>query len=309
MNNELITEAVEQLYTVNDLLRWGVSRFEEAGLFYGHGTDNAWDEAASLLLHALHIMPDKLGHALNARLTHSEKVVVIERFKQRIEERKPAAYINNEAWFAGMNFYVDERVLVPRSPLAELISECFSPWLDNVEITDIADVCTGSACIACACAEAFPEAHITAIDISPGALEVARQNVELHGLEEQVDLYESDLFTKVPPQQYQLIISNPPYVDEMAMHILPSEYEHEPQLGLAAGEDGLSVIIPLMQQALDRLTPDGILIIEVGFSEAALVEFFPNIPFTWLEFSEGGQGVFLLTAEQLAAHKEDILRA
>jgi len=298
--NELMDSAIKTLVTVEDWLRFGASQFEAANLFYGHGADNAWSEAAQLILPVLHLAPDYLTDILPCRLLPSEKQQIAEFFTQRILQRIPAAYLTHEAWFAGIRFYVDSRVLVPRSPIAELIEQRFTPWLDNVDVLSIVDIGTGSGCIACALAHYFPEAHVTGIDISADALAVAEKNVLEQGLMERVQLIQSDLFAGVPAdKKYDLIVSNPPYVDKPAMDALPAEYLAEPQLGLAAGSDGLDIVIPLLEQAAERLNPGGILVVEVGYSQAALEARFPEIPFLWVDFQRGGQGVFLLIAEQL----------
>ena len=299
--------AIETLKTIGDYIRFAVSEFEKNHLFYGHGTDNAWDEDFNLILMTLHIPFDMPAHLYSARLTMPEREEVLAIIEKRIATRKPIAYLTNRCWFAGMEFFVDERVLVPRSPIAELIEGHFSPWLDGVDVTRIADIGTGSGCIACACAAYFPDAIVDAIDISPDALQVTAENISRHGLSAQVNPIESDLLSNVDPAlRYQLIVSNPPYVDKEAMANLPPEFRTEPQLGLAAGDDGLDFAIPLMQQALTRLTDDGILIVEVGHSDAALMQRFPTIPFTWVEFERGGKGIFVLTAQELKKHSKEI---
>ncbi|CAK0768076.1 50S ribosomal subunit protein L3 N(5)-glutamine methyltransferase [Gammaproteobacteria bacterium] len=292
-------EAVLELRTVRDLIRWGTSRFVAAGLAFGHGIDNPWDEATTLTLHTLHLpplVPDRIG---NARVTISERRKVVELFRRRIAERRPAAYLTQEAWFAGLPFYVDERVLIPRSPIAELIEKGFDPWVTEQQIGRILDIGTGSGCIAVACALAFPGVEVDAVDISPDALEVARINVKRHDVGDQVKLFESDLYRGLGERCYDLIVSNPPYVSIAQMETLPAEYRHEPALGLAAGEQGLDAVLRLLQDADGHLTPEGVLVVEVGDSAAALEERLPEVPFLWLDFERGGGGVFLLTAEQI----------
>lgn len=289
-----------ELKTIRDFLRFAASRFNEAGLYYGHGTDNAWDEAITLLLHALHLPHHLFPHIVNANLIAEECTQLLHLIEQRVEKRIPVPYLTHEAWFANLAFYVDERVLIPRSPLAELIENHFQPWITEAEqVQDILDLCTGSGCIAIACAKYFPDAQIDASDISSDALAVAKINLLRHGLEEQVNLYQADLFATLPKKKYDIIVSNPPYVSQEEMLALPREYQHEPALGLAAGSQGLDIVMRILKQASDYLKPQGILVVEVGNSETALMECLPDVPFTWLEFERGGDGVFLMTAEQL----------
>lgn len=293
-----MTVSPQELLTIRDLIRWGASRFNAAGLSFGHGTDNAFDEARALLCHALHLPFRFADDYLGARLTPGEREAVATLFDTRIESRKPAAYLTHEAWFAGLPLYVDERVLVPRSPLAEWIERGFAPWLEAESVDRVLDLCTGSGCIALACAVHFDHAEVDAVEISEAALEVARQNVARHQLEDWVHLYRSDLFDDLPDEQYQLIISNPPYVSADEMQTLPAEYRHEPEIGLLADKGGLEIVVRILAQAPDYLSDDGILVVEVGNSEELLVECFPDVPFTWLEFERGGQGVLLLEAAQ-----------
>jgi len=301
--DQLELEAINELNTVRDLIRWGASRFAAAGLTFGHGIDNAWDEATSLTLYTINLppyVPDRIG---NARLTISERRQIIDLFRRRINERRPAAYLTKEAWFAGLPFHVDERVLMPRSPIAELIERKFDPWLSEQRIGRILDLGTGSGCIAIACALAFPEAIVDAVDISNDALAVAQLNIERHEVTEQVKLFHSDLYQNLGNYCYDLIISNPPYVPVSQLETLSPEYHYEPKLGLAAGKDGLDTVMRILHGADGHLNPEGVLIVEVGETAAVLEEHLPEVPFLWLDFERGGDGVFLLTAEQIHSYR------
>ncbi len=293
---------LDQLRTIRDFIRLGVSLFNREELHFGHGTDNALDEAVWLVLHALHLPPDFPADYFDTRLTDPEKREVMALLRRRVEERLPVPYLINSAWFAGLEFYVDERVLIPRSPVAELVEQGFSPWIEPGRVGRILDLCTGGGCIAIACAVAFPQAAVDASELSAEALEVAAINVERHHLREQLELIHSDLFERLQGRRYDIIVSNPPYVDAGEMAALPPEFRHEPRMALAAGGDGLDIVRRILAGAAEHLNPGGILVVEVGNSEQALVEAFPELPFVWLEFERGGEGVFLLTREQLQAH-------
>lgn len=298
----MMSEYIE-LHTIRDFIRFATSRFNQAGLYYGHGTDNAWDEAIALVLHTLYL-PHTINPAvLDANLIQTECEKLLELIEHRVNKRIPVPYLTHETWFAGFPFYVDERVLIPRSPIAELIENQFQPWIDPEKVQTILDLCTGSGCIAVACAKAFPHATVDASDVSTDALAVAKINVLRHDVEDQVHLHQSDLFTSLPKKKYDIIVSNPPYVSAEELASLPPEYHHEPHIGLAAGTEGLDFILHILRAAPHYLKPNGILIVEVGNSEHALTEQFPDIPFTWLEFQRGGGGVFLLTAEQMEKYQ------
>lgn len=286
--------------TIRDFLRYAVSRFNDAKLFFGHGSSNAFDEAAYLILHTLKLPLDKLEPFLDARLLPNETEALLKMIERRTVERVPAAYLTNEAWLGDYRFYVDERVIVPRSFIAELIPEQFAPWVADPEaVTNILELCTGSGCLPIMLADAFPNAQIDAVDISADALAVARRNVEDYELQDRINLFESDLYAKLPAKKYDLIVTNPPYVNAGSMSKLPQEYLREPQIALAGGSDGMDLVRKIVAGASERLTKDGILIVEIGnerdFAEAA----FPDFELTWVSTSAGDDMVFLLTAEQL----------
>ncbi|CDM90546.1 50S ribosomal protein L3 N(5)-glutamine methyltransferase [Xenorhabdus bovienii] len=303
MDKIFVDEAVAELHTILDMLRWSASRFNAANIYYGHGTDNSWDEALQLVLPTLHLPLDVPESMMAARLTSTERHRIVERVLRRINERIPVAYLTNRAWFCGHEFYVDERVLVPRSPIGELVNNQFAGLLPQ-EPSTILDLCTGSGCIAIACAHEFPEAEVDAVDVSGDALAVTEQNIENHGLLNRVIPILSDLFRDMPPMKYDLIVTNPPYVDEEDMNDLPDEFLREPELGLAAGVDGLTLARRILANAPDFLNEEGVLICEVGNSMVHLIDQYPGVPFTWLEFENGGDGVFMLTREQLIEHHE-----
>lgn len=295
-----MSELLDDLITIRDWLRWGVSRFHEAKLFFGHGCDNAHDEAAWLILHALHLPPDRLDPYIDARLTRHERLAVLELLQQRIARRLPAAYLTREAWQAGFRFYVDERVLIPRSYFADLLVESFAPWVEDPDaIENALDLCTGSGCLAILMAHAFPHARIDAVDISADALEVAGRNVAAYDLKDRIRLVQSDLFAGLGKKKYDLIISNPPYVTALAMHDLPAEYRHEPALALAAGEDGLDVVRRILVDAKRHLQPQGLLAVEVGHNRDLVTAAFPQLPLTWVDTASGEGKIFLLRKEDL----------
>lgn len=293
-----------ELRTLRDWIRWGASRFNEAKLFFGHGTDNALDEALALVLHALHLDHGLPAEYLDARVTQEEGVAIEALFAERADLRVPAAYLIGEARFAGLDFYVDENVLIPRSPIAELIEEGFAPWLDADHVGSVLDLCTGSGCIGIACAYAFPHALVDLSDISEAALEVAGRNVERHQLDNRVRTLRADVFDGLDGERYDLIVSNPPYVSTQEMTTLPAEYRHEPQLGLEAGDDGMDVVARILAGAADYLRPGGIIVVEVGASADLLMARYPDVPFLWLDFERGGDGVFLLTTEQVNEYRD-----
>jgi ribosomal protein L3 glutamine methyltransferase len=293
---------VTDLVTLRDWLRYAVTRFGEAGLAFGHGTTNAYDEAAYLLLHVLHLPLDRLEPFLDARLTQPERVRVAEFMERRIDQRVPAAYLTREAWLGDFRFYVDQRVLIPRSFIAELLPDGLAPYVGDAQgVGTILDLCTGSGCLAILLAHGYPDAEIDAVDISSDALAVAQRNVSDYGLADRINLIRSDLFANLPEKTYDLIISNPPYVTAHAMASLPPEYRHEPPLALAAGEDGLDAVRAILKDAPRFLAPGGALVVEIGHNRAAVELAFPRLPFVWLETEGSPEGVFLLKREEIVA--------
>ncbi len=291
-------QPIDDLMTIRDFLRFASTQFARSEIYYGHGTDNVWDEAVQLVMRSLALPLENNAIFLDARLTRDEKALLIDRIQRRVESREPVAYLLGEAWFMGLPFNVDTRVLVPRSPIGELIQSGLQPWLGDIEVNRILDLCTGSGCIGIAAATVFEEADVDLSDISEDALEVAQSNIVMHGLEDRVSAIQSDLFAGLEGQ-YDLILSNPPYVDAEDMAALPDEFRHEPELGLAAGGDGLDIAHRILEKAADMLTPDGLLVVEVGNSWVALQEAYPELPFIWLDFEQGGEGVFLLSRQDL----------
>ncbi|WP_339828204.1 50S ribosomal protein L3 N(5)-glutamine methyltransferase [uncultured Arenimonas sp.] len=294
-----------ELATIIDFIRYGASRFNAAGLSFGHSMDNALDESTQLVLHALHL-PHDLGPAYGqARLTTEERQEVLSLFTRRINERIPACYLTGEAWFAGLSFKSDSRALVPRSPIAELIETGFEPWLGGREVSRVLDMCTGSGCIAIATAHYHPHWQVDGVDLSEDALALARENVErLHA--DNVRLVHSDLFHNLDGEVYDLIVTNPPYVTHAETDALPAEYKHEPELGLRAGDDGLDLALEILRDAPRHLSEHGLLICEVGESERALVKLLPDVPFNWVEFKVGQMGIFVVEREDLVAHHASI---
>jgi len=296
-----------QLDTISDFLRYGTSQFNQADLFFGHGTDNAWDEATTLVMYALHLPSELTEQVLTCKLLNDEKLAVLDILHRRIVEGIPAAYLTHQATFANLPFYVDERVLIPRSPIGELIENSFCQVFDEDNSpARILDLCTGSGCIAIACAYAFTEAEVDAVDLSIDALNVAQINIENHDLTEQVIPIQSDVFSGVSGLSYDLIVSNPPYVDQEDVDSLPQEYLHEPEMGLGSGFDGLDIVRKILNEAASHLNDNGVLICEVGNSQVHVEAVYPTVPFKWLSFERGGHGVFMLIKSQLLEFSEVI---
>lgn len=301
-----IAETLQPLSTIKDFIRWGSSEFARRQLVFGHGFESARDEARYLVLHALALPHDWPEEDLNAMLTLPEREQVVELLQARIDTRRPAAYLTGESWFCGLRFKVDERVLVPRSPIAELIGNRFEPWIDSGRVSRILDLCTGSGCIAIAARYQFPDAQVAASDISGAALEVAADNLEMHGLADHIELYESDLFASIPDRRFDVIVCNPPYVDAEDMAALDEEFSHEPELGLRAGQDGLAVVDRILAAAGDFLDDDGVIFIEVGNSATALQQKYEFLPLVWIEFEFGGGGVCCIDARDLKRQRDAI---
>lgn len=293
---------VNELLTLRDWLRWAVTKFGESKLTFGHGTTNAYDEAAYLLLHALHLPLDRLEPFLDARLAPAERAQLAALFARRIDDRVPAAYLTREAWLGEFHFHVDERVIIPRSLIAELIPGGLAPFVgENTRVRSTLDLCTGSGCLAILLAHAYPNADVDATDISSDALAVAQRNVSDYGLAARVNLIRSDMFANLPERTYDLIICNPPYVNAMALDSLPAEYRHEPALALDGGDDGMDAVRVIVRDATRFLTPEGVLVVEVGHNRHAAEAAFPRLPFTWLATSDAQDGVFVVRREELVA--------
>ena len=294
------SQNLSTLITLRDWLRYAVSRFNAAELFFGHGSSNAFDEATYLILHTLHLPLDRLDPFLDARLLPDEAKQIEQMLERRISERVPAPYLTHEAWLQGYRFYVDERVIVPRSFLAPMLQEQMQPWLADPEnVLNALDLCTGSGCLAVLLAEAFPDAEVDAVDLSPDALEVAHRNVADYGLDDRITLHEGDLFAPLAGKTYDLIISNPPYVNAESVAALPAEYRHEPSLALGSGTDGLDATRIILREAARHLNPGGLLAVEIGHNRAALEAAYPELELTWPEIEGGADTVFVITREQL----------
>ncbi len=297
---ELEQQIKAELDTVGDGLRWAEACFNEAELYFGHGTDNAWDEALHLVLGSLQLPMESDPSVLDCRMSDSEKELLIRNVRRRVDERVPVPYLTGRTWFAGLEFKIDGRALIPRSPIAELIERDFAPWYAGPPIRRVLDLCCGSGCIGLAVAAWNPEAQVDLADIDEAALALARENRDLLELGSRVEIMQSDLFEALRGRQYDLIVTNPPYVDQSDLASMPPEYRHEPALALGSGEDGLDITRRILETAVHFLAPDGLLIGEVGNSWVALQDAFPTTPFTWIELERGGHGVFVLSGRELA---------
>ena len=307
MKTKLDTSHIENLSTLLDFMRWGASQFVHAELSYSHGLSSPLDESVYLILRTLHLPVDTPEIYWQSKLTTSEIDAILNNFKKRLEDKIPAAYVMKEGWFAGLQFYVDERALIPRSPIAELVESQFTPWVNPDEVESVLDLCTGCGCIGIACAYAFPQATIDLSDLSEDALAVAKINIDKHDAKNRIMSYQSDLFDfllsdELKSKQYDIIVSNPPYVDEEDMAGLAEEFKHEPELALSSGVDGLEFTKKLLNQAANFLTDQGVLVVEVGNSQYELAESYPDVPFQWIDFERGGDGVFILTKQDLNIH-------
>lgn len=311
-SQQSVLELSQELITVRDLLRFAVSHFRQSDIFYGHGTDNDWDEALSLVLQALHLPMNAGEEFLDAKLLSSERIELLSLFQQRIDERVPTPYLVKQAWFCGLPFYVDERVLIPRSPIGELIQKNFLPWyqgaMPNATPESILDLCCGSGCIGIACSDAFPEADVVLADLCDDALDVAEINIERHQLSQWVSTIKSDLFKDID-QQFDLIVSNPPYVDEKDFTTMPDEFQHEPSKALTSGNLGLDHPLQILREAADYLSDSGLLILEVGNSGIHLEQLYPGVDFNWVEFEQGGHGVLAISREELLHYHDQLALA
>ncbi len=306
MTEITITPDILAPVTVATMLEQGQQQFETAQIYFGHGTTSAWDEAVYLLSHVLDLPPDADRSLLSQVLTDQQQADIQALYQRRVSERIPAPYLTGTAWFCGLPFKVDKRVIIPRSPLAELVYNGFQPWCET-EPAKVLDLCTGSGCIGIACAYAFEQAHVVLSDISVDALAVAAVNIEQHEVGNRVRALQSDLFDGLSGQRFDLIVSNPPYVDAVDLADMPDEYQHEPELALASGDDGLDFTRRLLIEAEQYLTEEGVLVVEVGNSWVALERAFAKVPFVWLEFAEGDAGVFVLSRNQLLEHRESFV--
>lgn len=290
-------DLIKYLSSIRDYARWAMGRFSRAKIYYGHGTDNAWDEAITLIFHLLHLPAEANQQVLDATLTKAERQLIIRVVETRCHDRLPLPYLTNEAWFAGLCFTVDERVLIPRSPIAELIENGFAPWA-QADINTVLDLCTGSGCIGLACAEYLGDIKVDLADCSVDALEIARQNIARHGMARNAKLIQSDLFNDIDGC-YDLIVTNPPYVDSADLDSMPAEFHHEPRMALEAGQDGLDCARIILAEASQYLSDNGLLVMEVGNSDLALEQAYPDVPFTWVEFERGGHGVCVFSRQEL----------
>lgn len=297
-------DIIDNLHTIRDYIRWTISEMTANNVYFGHGSDSIWDESVHLVLSAINVSHDIDSNMVAARLLTEEKQRIIKYVYQRACERRPLPYILKKAWFADMEFDIDERVIIPRSPIAELIRNDFAPWVNDIDsVANVLDLCTGSGCIGIASSHVFENANITLVDISDDALNIANQNIKKHQLTDRVKAVKSDLFNNLQGYKFDVIVSNPPYVDKEDLDSMPKEYHYEPKLALEAGDDGLDLAKRIILEADQYMTEDGVLIVEVGNSQYALMEMCPDIPFTWLSFADGGDGVFLLTYNELVKYK------
>ncbi len=297
-------QVIETLHTVRDYVRWGTSLMARHQVFFGHGTDNAWDESLFLVQAALDLPEPITAQIMDSRLLKEERAKIVDWLSLRVEQRLPLPYISGRAWFAGLSFAVDRRVIIPRSPIAELIEQQFAPWYPGAGIESVLDLCCGSGCIGIACAAYLPDARVDLLDISAPALELARDNISLHQLEDRVTPIQSDLFAGLAGRKvrYDVIVSNPPYVDSADLASMPAEFRHEPGIALAAGEDGLELAHRILRDAPNYLNADGLLVLEVGNSAEALEQYYCDVPFTWVDFEHGGDGVLAISAQELRAY-------
>jgi ribosomal protein L3 glutamine methyltransferase len=300
-SDQAVTATLE---TLRDYLRWTLSEMNRHEVYFGHGHDEAWNEALQLVFNAVDLPWDSSLELLDSRLLPAERAKIVEYVTQRCQQRRPLPYITGEAWFMGLPFNVDDRVLIPRSPIAQLIEQEFQPWLGDVDVERVLDLCTGSGCIGIACAYAFEHAEVDLVDLSDDALAVANTNIARHELEDRVRAIHSDLFNALDGEVYDLIVTNPPYVDAADLASMPNEYHHEPEMALGSGDDGLDITRRILKEAGRHLSEQGLLVVEVGNSEVHLMEAYPELPLIWVELEEGGNGVFVIDAPSLRAHQD-----